>query len=254
MLTPVDLFLIGLAALAAGAVNALAGGGTLITFPTLTAVGIPAVAASITNTVALSPGYLGATLAQADALRTQRRRLWLTLPAGAVGGVIGGVLLLHTEEKVFQSLVPFLILGASLLLAVQEPLRAWLIRYHGNDGALPVPERWVSLPVGLAAIYGGYFGAGLSVIILAVLGLLLEGTLTELNALKQAVAFAVNIAAATFFLFSGQVVWPAALVMAVGALAGGALGGKLAGRVRPATLRRVVVVIGVTVAIVYWLR
>src|SRR5512139_3982114 len=103
MLSGIDFILVGLAALAAGAVNALAGGGTLITFPVLTAVGVPAIAASITNTVALSPGYFGATLAQRDALRDQRPRLWLTVPAGAVGGVIGGVLLLHTEEKLFQS-------------------------------------------------------------------------------------------------------------------------------------------------------
>jgi hypothetical protein len=110
------------------------------------------------------------------------------------------------------------------------------------------------LPVGLAAVYGGYFGAGLSVIILAALGLTLEDTLTRLNALKQAVAFSVNIAAAIFFLFSGQVVWSAALVMAVGALLGGVLGGKLAGRIKPAVLRWIVVVIGVIVAIIYWIR
>jgi uncharacterized membrane protein YfcA len=251
-LSGLDLLLVGLAALAAGAVNALAGGGTLITFPALVAVGVPPVAASVTNTVALSPGYFGATLAQMDAIKRQKRRLWITLPAGAIGGVIGGVLLLQTEERVFQALVPFLILGAALLLAVQEPLRAWLIRRAGHTGA--ITEKWAALPVGLAAIYGGYFGAGLSVIILAVLGLLLDGPLTELNALKQAIAFAVNIAAAIFFLFSGQVVWSAALIMAVGALAGGVLGGKLAGRVKPITLRRVVVFIGVAVAIGYWLR
>ncbi len=110
------------------------------------------------------------------------------------------------------------------------------------------------LPVGLAAIYGGYFGAGLSVIVLAVLGITLEDTLTRLNALKQAVAFSTNIAAAIFFLFSGKVVWSAALVMAVGALIGGVLGGRLAGRVKPSTLRWMVVTIGVTVSIIYLLR
>jgi hypothetical protein len=254
MLTGIDLLLVALAALAAGAVNALAGGGTLITFPILVAVGVPPIAASVTNTVALSPGYFGATLAQLDAIKRQRRRLWVTLPAGAIGGVIGGILLLRTGERLFSELVPFLILGASLLLAVQEPLRGWLVRRNGGREPSGGSEKWVALPVGLAAVYGGYFGAGLSVIILAVLGLFLEGALTELNALKQAVAFAVNVAAAIFFLFSGQVVWAAALVMAGGALAGGALGGKLAGRIRPASLRRIVVVIGVAVAILYWLR
>ena len=110
------------------------------------------------------------------------------------------------------------------------------------------------LPVGLASVYGGYFGVGLSVIVLAVLGLVLTDNLTRLNALKQAVAFSVNVAAAIFFLFSGQVVWSAAAVMAVGALLGGVIGGKLAGRIKPITLRRVVVTIGIIVSILYFIN
>lgn len=246
--------LVGLAAVAGGAVNALAGGGTLITFPMLTAVGIPAVAANVTNTVALCPGYLGATMAQANDLRGQERRLWLLLPAGAVGGIIGGILLLNTGERLFRALVPFLILLAAGLLAVQDPVRAWLTRRAGHAEARPAREGWTTLPVGAAAVYGGYFGAGLSVIVLAVLGLVLDDSLTRLNALKQAISFSVNIAAAIFFLFSGQVVWPAALVMAVGALAGGVLGGRLAGRIQPSMLRRVVVTVGVIVAVAYLVR
>lgn len=239
--------------MAAGAVNALAGGGTLITFPTLIAVGIPAVAANVTNTVALCPGYLGATLAQLSDLRGQKGRLWLVIPAGVIGGVVGGILLLNTGEKLFSSLVPFLILLASALLAIQDPLRAWLTRRTAQAGSA-TSEKWAMLPVGLAAIYGGYFGAGLSVIVLAVLGLTLEDSLTRLNALKQGVAFSVNIAAAIFFVFSGRVVWTVALAMAVGALMGGALGGRLAGRIKPATLRWIVVVIGVVVAMIYLVR
>jgi uncharacterized membrane protein YfcA len=248
-----QLLLVGLAAVAGGAVNALAGGGTLITFPMLTAVGIPALAANVTNTVALCPGYLGATAAQANDLRGQRRRLWLLLPAGMIGGVIGGVLLLNTGERVFRALVPFLILLAAGLLAIQNPVRAWLTRRAGHSDAT-AREPWAMLPVGLAAIYGGYFGAGLSVIVLAVLGLVLDDSLTRLNALKQAIALAINVATATFFLFSGQVVWPAALAMAVGALVGGVIGGRLAGRIQPAVLRRVVIAIGVLVAAIYLLR
>ena len=115
-------------------------------------------------------------------------------------------------------------------------------------------EAWAAIPIFFAAIYGGYFGAGLSVIILAALGLMLDDSLTRLNALKQAVAFATNITAAALFLFSGQVVWSAAAVMAVGALVGGALGGRLAGRIRPATLRAVVVTLGILIAIIYFIR
>ncbi len=246
--------LIGLAAAAAGAVNALAGGGTLITFPALVAVGVPPVVANVTNTVALCPGYLGATFAQSKDLRGQKKRLWMLLPAGVVGGTAGGLLLLNTGEKLFSSLVPFLILLASGLLAVQDPVRAWLVRRQQRVGAAPAAEHWAILPIALAAVYGGYFGAGLSVIVLAALGLLLEDSLTRLNALKQAIAFGTNIAAAVLFAFSGRVLWPAALVMAGGALLGGALGGRLAGRIKPAALRRIVVGIGVVVAVIYLVR
>ena len=250
----IDFLLAGLAAVAAGLVNALAGGGTLITFPTLTALGIPAVVANVTNTVALCPGYIGGILGQWNDLRGQEKRVWLVAPAGVIGGLVGGYLLLHTGEKLFQSLVPFLILLASALLAVQDPLRAWLVRRAAEKKSIPNQSWMVSLPIGLAAIYGGYFGAGLSVIVLSVLGLTMDDTLTRLNALKQAVSFSVNFAAAIFFLFSGKVIWPVAFVMAVGALIGGSLGGRLAGRVQPATLRWMVVTIGVVVAIIYLIR
>lgn len=244
-----EYLLIALAAVGGGAVNAIAGGGTLITFPALNAVGVATVAASVTNTVALTPGYLGATLAQRNDLRGQERRLWFLAPAGVIGGIIGGILLLNTGERLFRSLVPYLILMASVLLALQDPVRNWVKKRQGDGAA--ASELWTALPIGLASVYGGYFGAGLSVIILAVLGLVLNDNLTRLNALKQAIALSVNVAAAIFFLFSGQVVWDAAAVMAVGALIGGALGGRIAGSIQPATLRRVVVIIGVIVSILY---
>jgi uncharacterized protein len=112
----------------------------------------------------------------------------------------------------------------------------------------------VALPVAVAAIYGGYFGAGLSVIVLAVLGLVLQDSLTRLNALKQLISFSVNTAAAVFFLFSGQVLWTTAAIMAVGALLGGVLGGRLAGTIKPIWLRRIVVTVGVIVALIYFIR
>ncbi len=245
--------LVVLAAVAAGAINAIAGGGTLITFPMLTAVGVPAVSANVTNTVALLPGYIGGTLAQFNDLKGQGRRLWLFIPAGLLGGLLGGYLLLLSGEKLFRQLVPFLILLASLLLAIQDPVKAWLAR-RAKAGAGKVHEGWAALPVGLAAIYGGYFGAGLSVIILAALGFVVDDNLTRLNAIKQAISFATNLAAAIFFVFSGPVVWSVALMMAVGALLGGALGGKLAGQVKPATLRWMVVTIGVVVSVIYFVR
>jgi uncharacterized membrane protein YfcA len=261
-LSPLGLGLAFLAAVAAGAVNALAGGGTLITFPTLTALGLPAVAANVTNTIAMAPGHLGATLAQKRDLAGQRSRVTRLLPAALAGGLFGGLLLLFTSERLFRQLVPFLILLASALLAVQEPLRAWLLRRlspsladGGEDGRhAHHGEAIAALPVFAASVYGGYFGAGLSVIVLAALGLLIEDSLTRLNATKQAVGCAANTAAALLLLCSGRVWWAAGLVMAVGAVVGGALGGRLAGRIRPATLRLVVVTIGLLVSLAYFVR
>lgn len=254
MLEPWNLIIIGMAALAAGAVNALAGGGTLITFPVLTALGIPAVAANVTNTVALLPGYFGATLAQLKDIKGQEKRLWIVLPASLIGGLLGGILLLNTGEKLFRQLVPYLILLASLLLAVQEPLRAWVLNRNGKKNSGQPAEGWASIPLGLAAVYGGYFGAGLSVIVLAALGITIEDNLIRLNALKQLVAFTVNIAAAIFFIFSGPIVWSVVLIMSLSAMLGGWLGGKLAGKLKPTTLRWLVVLIGLSVSIYYFTR
>lgn len=253
MLHPLGFLAVGLAALCAGMVNAIAGGGTLISFPVMTAVGIPAVAANMTNTVALCPGMVGGIFAQRRDLRGQQARLWLVLPIGAVGGVIGGILLLKTDEHAFRRLVPYLILIATMLLALQDRLRTWLLQHPSHRAA--ASGAWsVAVPVGVGAVYGGYFGAGLGVILLAVLGLILDDTLTRLNALKQTIALAVNFSAAIYFMFSGRVIWTAAIVMAVGALAGGSIGGRLAGRIRPATLRAIVVTLGFTVAIVYFVK
>jgi len=256
MSSPWDYVIVALAALAAGAINALAGGGTLITFPVLTALGLPAVAANVTNTVSLCPGYLGATLAQREDLKAQKKRLWLLVPVSALGGIVGGLLLLNTGEKLFRDIVPWLILLAAFLLAIGDPVRAWLTRRAEarGDEAGERNENWIALGIFPAAIYGGYFGAGLSVIVLAALGLLLDENLTKLNALKQAIALSVNVAAAILFVFSGHVNWGAAAVMAVGALTGGALGGKLAGRIPAKALRWTVVTIGVIVSLIYLFR
>jgi uncharacterized protein len=251
---PYQYLLVIFAGIAAGFVNALAGGGTLISFPVLTFIGIPPVSASITNTVALVPGYFGATMAQIKDIREQKSRLFYFLPASVLGGIIGGILLVNTGEKLFSSLVPYLILMASLLLAASDQIRSWLNRRSGTTRTEAQSTALAVFPIFLASIYGGYFGAGLSVIILAVLGITLNDSLTKLNALKQSIAFCVNIAAALFFVFSGKVVWPVALVMAVSALIGGMLGGRVAGRIKPSTLRWVVVTIGVIVSIIYFVR
>ncbi len=241
-------------AFAAGAVNALAGGGTLITFPLLTALGLPAVTANITSTVSLFPGYFGATYAQRTDLKGQGKQLKWLLPAAAVGGLFGGLLLAYSGEKTFRQIVPFLILFASLLLALGEPLKKWVSARNRNQEQSAKSPIIAVVAIAAAAVYGGYFGAGLSVIVLAFLGLLFDDSLTRLNALKQAIALATNTAAATYFLFSGKVIWSLAFVMAASALLGGIAGGKLAGRVSPTLLRWLVVSIGLIVSVIFFIQ
>jgi uncharacterized membrane protein YfcA len=249
-----ELVVVTVAAVAAGAVNALAGGGTLITFPVLTAVGLPALAANITNTVALCPGHVGATLAQGAQLRGQRRLLTVLIPAGIAGGLAGGVLLLNTGEQTFRNVVPLLLLLSSLLLAAQDRVRTFLVERERRRGTSGGHAHWAPVVVAAGAVYGGYFGAGLGVVLLACLGVVLDEPLPRLNALKQIVALVVNVAAAVFFVFSDQIDWAAAAAMAVGALAGGAIGGHLATRIDTGLLRRAMVAIGLVLAVVYYVR
>jgi uncharacterized membrane protein YfcA len=253
-MTPGQYAIAGLAALAAGLVNALAGGGTLLSFPVLLALGVPPVTANVTNTVALVPGYLGGTYAQRGDLLGQGRRMRVLLPAAALGGILGAILLLITPESAFKVLVPFLIMGAVVILALGDQVkRRVATRISQLSGG---QERLVGPAVGvfLAAIYGGYFGGGLGIIVLAVLGMVLVDTLTRINALKQCTSLAVNGFAAVIFLFSGHVLWMTAGVMLVCALLGGYLGGRVASRVSAKVLQRVVLVIGVVVTVVYTAR
>ncbi len=243
-----------IAALAAGFVNAIAGGGTLISFPVLVAMGIPPVAANITNTIALCPGYFGGVIAQRNDLLSQKKRLWKILPVGILGGITGGLLLLNTSEDSFRILIPYLIALSAVLLAFQ-PLLKKIVEarlqkpiHHNAKGAL------VLFIIFLAAIYGGYFGAGLGVILLAILGLLIDDSLIKLNALKQAISLSVNVSAAIYFCFSDQVNWLVVAVMIFGSILGGNIGGRTATFIKPEVLRWAVVVIGFAVAAIYFIK
>ncbi|MBS1123987.1 MAG: putative permease [Deltaproteobacteria bacterium] len=250
MIDPVSMAIVGVTALFAGAINAVAGGGSLVTFPTLVALGLPAVTASVTNTVAMCPGYLGATIAQRRDLEGQGKHLTRLLPVAAVGGGGGALLLLSTGERSFNLLVPFLILFAALLVAAQDKFRAWILaRDHGARA-----EALAVLPIAFAAVYGGYFGAGMGVMILGALGVALADSLRRINALKQCISLFVNVSAAVVFLVWGPIDWPVAAVMMVGSLIGGAFGGVLSAHVPPTVLRWLVVAIGVSVSGVYFAR
>jgi uncharacterized protein len=235
------------AAAVAGVVNAVAGGGTLVSFPTLVALGLPALDSNVTNTVALSPGYLGGTIAQRADLAEHRRRLPALLVVAALGGLGGSLLLVTTTEALFRGIVPFLILFACALLALQDAIKRRL--GTRGDAASAGSSAALHAAVFGAAVYGGYFGAGLGIMLLAVLGLTINDQLNRLNALKQALSFAINVVAALFFSFSGRVAWSLAGVMAVASLLGGNLGGRVATRLDPRVLRAVVIAFGVVVAV-----
>ncbi len=246
VISALDLIILFIAAIGAGFVNALAGGGSIATFPVLIAVGVPPVTANITNTIALCPGYFGGVVAQRKDLANQEGRLLALLPVAAVGGIVGAWLLTRTSDETFRGLVPFLVLGACLLLALQDKLRAMLQRRVSRLGlAFAVP------PVFLAAIYGGFFGVALSVMFLAMVGLAIDDSLTRLNALKQAMSLSCNVAAALYFAIGATVVWSACGAMAVGALCGGWLGGRLASKVKASTLRMMVITIGLIIAAMF---
>jgi uncharacterized membrane protein YfcA len=258
-----DYLLVTVAAVLAGGVNALAGGGSLLSFPALLAIGVPPVSANITNTVALCPGYLGGTWAQRDTLQGQHARLRrLTVVAG-LGGLTGAVLLVITSDKIFEKLIPVLLFAACGLLAGQDRIRARL-RIGVTTPAVTPPDQtalqtpdpaWLAVPIFVVAIYGGYFGAGLGIMLLAVLGIVIHNeSLTRLNGLKQALSLVINVVAALFFVFSGKVQWGLAGAMAVGSLVGGNLGGRMAGRLSPKALRAVVITVGLIVAVVYLVR
>ncbi len=238
------------AAIGAGAVNALAGGGTLISFPVLTAIGVPSVSANATNTVALCPGYVGGTYALRREIGATGEPLRARLVVSAIGGLIGALLLLFTRNDVFRAIVPDLILLSCLLLAVQDHLRRGVAGHRGGRD-LTAPQL---VGIFLAGAYGGYFGAGLGIMLIAVLGLFSNVPFTQLNAVKQPLAAAINVAAAAFLVFSGKVEWTLVAVMAPAALIGGGLGGRLSTLLPANRFRWVVVTIGVVISLVYLVR
>lgn len=231
-----------------GATNAIAGGGTLIVFPGLIALGLSAVPANVTNTVAMTAGYLGGARAQRAALAAYRGRLRSLVLTATAGGVVGAGLLLETNDQSFYRAVPYLVLFACALLAAQNFIKRRLVT--GSAGLGP----WMLPCVFAASVYGGYFGAGLGILLLAILGVGLEGDLAAINAVKQVLSLVVNFVAAIAFCLSGKVVWALVPLMAVGGYLGGHFGGKLVGRLDAAKLRAVVCCAGVVVAVTMWLR
>ena len=237
----------------AGAINSVAGGGTLISFPTLIWLGMPSIPANATNTVALWPGSLGSVWGYRREMRGIDPRVWALVLPSVVGGIAGAVLLYQTPTEVFDRLVPVLILFATCLFMAQEPLqrRFNLAPYH------PARSHWLSWVMFfqlLVGLYGGYFGAGIGILMLAALSVMGHTDIHQMNGIKNVLAVAVNAVASAYFIVSGLVVWSDALVMAVGAVIGGVGGAGLARRIGRTAVRRIVVVIGFAMAVSLMLR
>jgi len=242
------------AAFAAGAVNAVAGGGSLISFPALLVAGYPAKAANVTNTVGLWPGYLGGSVGYRKELRTQRGRVAILAAPSVLGALAGSAILLSTPGDAFEAIVPFLILFAVVLMFFQEQLAAFAADHHlhvESGGDMP----WMLWAVMfLLAVYGAYFGAGLGILTLAAFSILLPDDLQQSNALKGMMSLLINAVAVVYFTAFGPVEWGPAALMAGAALTGGFLGVGAARRLGPVWLRRAVILYGVTAAVVLLVR
>src|SRR5258707_7065217 len=233
------------AAFLAGGVNAIAGGGTLISFPALVWLGRPPIIANATNTIAVWPASLSAAFGYRAELRTVRRWLLLLTIPSLAGGGLGAWLLLRTSEKTFVRIVPLLILSATLLLAAQEMVTrrlGLLARAHERP-----TTGWVTFVFVfqfLVSIYGGYFGAGMGILMLAALGLIGLTDLHQMNGLKNLLAICINGVAAVYFIMTGSIRWNDALIMAAASIAGGDGGARPAQRLWREFVRTAVVVIG----------
>lgn len=251
-----DLLIVVLAGLAAGAINTIAGGGTLVSFPALLLVGLPPVTANVTSSVGLVTGYLGGALGYREELKGQWPRVLRLGGVSIAGGLIGALTLISAPANSFEALIPYLVLLSCVLLAAQPHLSRYVQRSamgsHGSD----ITSRPLLLQAAVlaASIYGSYFGAGLGVLLLAVLGTLIHDDLQRLNAVKATLALIVNLVGVATFVFSGFVDWRMAPMLLVSAFIGGWFGARIARRLRASVLRHAVVAFGTIFSIVLIVR
>jgi hypothetical protein len=238
------------AAVIAGMINSVAGGGTLVSFPALVWLGRDPIIANATNAVALWPGSLAGMIGFRRELEGSRKWMLILLAPSIIGGLAGAILLLLTPSPVFAAIVPFLILFATILFAAGEPVSKKLGNNKGED-ADPTRAWWWGAAVFqfFVAVYGGYFGAGMGILMLAALKLLGLSDIHRMNGLKNLFAFSINGVASLYFIWSGKIDWTDALVMAAGAVIGGYCGARLARRLGRQFVRRLVILIGLAMAV-----
>ncbi|OBZ93309.1 permease [Pararhizobium polonicum] len=244
------ILLLFAAGVVGGIVNAIAGGATLITFPVMLMAGLPPVAANASNAVAISPGHLLAAIADREKIPPLDRALCLSIAVSIAGGMIGALLLLALPDRLFVLPVPALIGFATLLFAFAPHLQRWTARRRMDSRPSSVAGACV---LGGASIYGGFFGAGLGIILSAILSIADPGDIRRVKVLKNLLATGVSLAAITIFIVQGRVYWPQTAVMLFGALAGGYIGGFLV-RILPARAVRIAVIVAGTVMTVVYAR
>jgi uncharacterized membrane protein YfcA len=243
-MTVIEIVGLALAAAAAGSVNAVAGGGTLITFPTLLFFGIDPKIANATSTLALVIGTSGSIFGYRRHIEPVKSWLSSFLPVSVVGGLIGGLLLTRTDSGTFARLVPFLILFATLLFLAQAPVRR-LFKFADLGAA--VPRRTLSGAIifqFVVSVYGGYFGAGIGILMLAALGFIGLNNIYEMNTLKTILGSVINLVAAIWFIYAGLIDWPRTGVMTLGAMAGYFLGAHYSQQIAPARVRAIITAVG----------
>jgi len=246
-MTPLHAVIIVVVGLLAGMINTIVGSGSLITFPTLLALGYPPVTANVTNTVGLITGSVSGAYGYRRELAGQMRRVLTLLPAALAGGGLGAALLLVLPPGVFRDVVPALILLAVVLVLLQPAItRRRAEAGHHREHVGPALHGGVFG----TAVYGGYFGAAQGVILLALLGITLDEDIQRLNAVKNVLAASVNAVAAVVFVFATTVAWSAALLLVVGSTIGGQLGAVVGRRLPAPVLRAIIAVVGTVVAII----
>jgi uncharacterized membrane protein YfcA len=252
-ISPVQMTILFFAAMAAGTINSVAGGGSFISFPALLLTGIPPISANATNTVALWPGVLASVGAYRRELAVQRRGILLFSAISLTGGLLGALLLLRTREAVFEQLIPYLLLLATMVFATSPYLTRLARRLGGRREVGPMQRAGILLLYFAIAIYGGFFGAGLGILTLAVLSMLGLENIHEMNALKTLQAGLVNGIAVATFVLAGVVQWPIALLMATGAIIGGYGGASVARQIKPTYVRYTVIAISVSLTAYFFL-
>jgi len=236
-----------LAALAAGFINAIAGGGTLLTFPALLATGMPAITANATSTLAVWPGSIMSSWTYRAELRTHRATVWLLGVPSLMGALAGAMLLLNTPERYFRLIVPYLILFACALLLLNEPIGRWMKTRGAAHPRKHAVALWLTQFA--IAVYGGYFGAGIGILMLAAMAIFLPDDLQAANGVKNLFAMMINGVATVYFIVVGAAVMKVAVIMAIAAIIGGYIGARTAQRMSPRLLRTAVVIFGLIVAV-----